>query len=173
MRGYPIRFDLDLILLFTANPEEYTRAGKIITQLKDRIGAEIRTHYPLTRELGIKIIQQEARVPADGEIKLCRARFHDRHYRADHHGGAQEPLCEPEVGRVGPAFHRQLRDHDRQLPPSGRHPGGGRGRSPHVGPELPLHLLGGQDRVGPLPRGDRHRVPGFRQDHGQSRGPGL
>jgi magnesium chelatase subunit I len=71
VRGYPIRFDLDLILLFTANPEEYTRAGKIITQLKDRIGAEIRTHYPLTRELGIKVIKQEARVPADGEVKLC------------------------------------------------------------------------------------------------------
>lgn len=70
VRGYPIRFDLDLILLFTANPEEYTRAGKIITQLKDRIGAEIRTHYPLTRELGIRIIQQEARVPKDGEVKL-------------------------------------------------------------------------------------------------------
>ena len=71
VRGYPIRFDLDLILLFTANPEEYTRAGKIITQLKDRIGAEIRTHYPLTRELGIKIIQQEAHLPQDGGIKLC------------------------------------------------------------------------------------------------------
>ena len=71
VRGYPIRFDLDLILLFTANPEEYTRAGKIITQLKDRIGAEIRTHYPLTRELGIRIIKQEARVPKDGEVKLC------------------------------------------------------------------------------------------------------
>jgi magnesium chelatase subunit I len=71
VRGYPIRFDLDLILLFTANPEEYTRAGKIITQLKDRIGAEIRTHYPLTRDLGIKIIQQEASLPKDGDIKLC------------------------------------------------------------------------------------------------------
>lgn len=71
VRGYPIRFDLDLILLFTANPEEYTRAGKIITQLKDRIGAEIRTHYPLTRDLGIKIIQQEAHLPKDGGIKLC------------------------------------------------------------------------------------------------------
>jgi magnesium chelatase subunit I len=70
VRGYPIRFDLDLILLFTANPEEYTRAGKIITQLKDRIGAEIRTHYPLTRDLGIKIIHQEARVPKDSELKL-------------------------------------------------------------------------------------------------------
>ena len=70
VRGYPIRFDLDLILLFTANPEEYTRAGKIITQLKDRIGAEIRTHYPLTRDLGIKIIQQESRIPKDDEVKL-------------------------------------------------------------------------------------------------------
>ncbi len=70
VRGYPIRFDLDLLLLFTANPEEYTRAGKIITQLKDRIGAEIRTHYPLTRELGIKIIEQESRVPTDDGVKV-------------------------------------------------------------------------------------------------------
>jgi magnesium chelatase subunit I len=61
---------LDLILLFTANPEEYTRAGKIITQLKDRIGAEIRTHYPLTRELGIKIIHQEALVPKSDDVKV-------------------------------------------------------------------------------------------------------
>lgn len=70
VRGYPIRFDLDLLLLFTANPEEYTRAGKIITQLKDRIGAEIRTHYPLTRELGIRIIHQEAHLPLEGDVKL-------------------------------------------------------------------------------------------------------
>lgn len=70
VRGYPIRFDLDLLLLFTANPEEYTRAGKIITQLKDRIGAEIRTHYPLTRELGLQIIHQEARTPKGEDPKL-------------------------------------------------------------------------------------------------------
>jgi magnesium chelatase subunit I len=70
VRGYPIRFDLDIILLFTANPEEYTRAGKIITQLKDRIGAEIRTHYPLTRELGIQIILQEAMVPKNDEVQV-------------------------------------------------------------------------------------------------------
>ncbi len=70
IRGYPLRFNLDIILMFTANPEEYTRAGKIITQLKDRIGAEIRTHYPLTREMGLKIVHQEARVPTDEEVKL-------------------------------------------------------------------------------------------------------
>ncbi len=62
IRGYPIRFDLDLLLLFSANPEDYSRAGKIIAPLKDRIGAEIRTHYPLTRETGVKIIEQEAKI---------------------------------------------------------------------------------------------------------------
>ncbi|MHB2018365.1 MAG: magnesium chelatase, partial [Candidatus Xenobia bacterium] len=66
IRGYPLRFNLDLVLLFTANPEEYSRSGKIISQLKDRIGAEIRTHYPMRRELGIAIMDQEAKVPTDG-----------------------------------------------------------------------------------------------------------
>ncbi|HEY3997829.1 MAG TPA: magnesium chelatase [Candidatus Xenobia bacterium] len=66
IRGYPIRFDLDVRLMFTANPEEYSRSGKIISQLKDRIGAEIRTHYPMTREVGMAIIEQEAHVPKDG-----------------------------------------------------------------------------------------------------------
>lgn len=69
IRGYPLRFDLDLCLVFTANPEEYSRSGKIITQLKDRIGAEIRTHYPRTRDVGIEIVRQEARaLPADGPV---------------------------------------------------------------------------------------------------------
>ncbi|VAX17620.1 Magnesium chelatase, subunit ChlI [hydrothermal vent metagenome] len=62
IRGYPIRFPLDVALVFSANPEEYSRSGKIISQLKDRIGAEIRTHYPLSRDVGIKIIEQEAKV---------------------------------------------------------------------------------------------------------------
>jgi len=62
IRGYPIRFPLDVALVFSANPEEYSRSGKIISQLKDRIGAEIRTHYPLSREVGLKIIDQEAKI---------------------------------------------------------------------------------------------------------------
>jgi len=69
IRGYPIRFPLDVVLVFSANPEEYTRSGKIISQLKDRIGAEIRTHYPLNRDVGIKIIDQETKVGVgDGYI---------------------------------------------------------------------------------------------------------
>lgn len=60
IKGYPIRLPLDVLLLFTANPEDYTARGKIITPLKDRIGSEIRTHYPLTIEHAIKITAQEA-----------------------------------------------------------------------------------------------------------------
>ena len=60
IKGYPVRLNLDVALVFTANPEDYTARGKIITPLKDRIGSEITTHYPLTVELGSAITQQEA-----------------------------------------------------------------------------------------------------------------
>ncbi|HEU5173454.1 MAG TPA: magnesium chelatase [Gemmatimonadaceae bacterium] len=60
IKGYPVRLDLDVLLCFTANPEDYTARGKIITPLKDRIGSEILTHYPETVELGMTITQQEA-----------------------------------------------------------------------------------------------------------------
>jgi magnesium chelatase subunit I len=60
IKGYPVRLPLDLALVFSANPEDYTARGKIITPLKDRIGSEIRTHYPATVEEGITITQQEA-----------------------------------------------------------------------------------------------------------------
>jgi magnesium chelatase subunit I len=60
IKGYPIRLRLDVMLVFTANPEDYTARGKIITPLKDRIGSEIRTHYPATREHALAITKQEA-----------------------------------------------------------------------------------------------------------------
>jgi magnesium chelatase subunit I len=60
IKGYPVRLPLDVLLCFTANPEDYTARGKIITPLKDRIGSEIVTHYPETVELGMSITQQEA-----------------------------------------------------------------------------------------------------------------
>jgi magnesium chelatase subunit I len=60
IKGYPIRMPLDVLLTFTANPEDYTARGKIITPLKDRIGSEIITHYPETVELGMSITSQEA-----------------------------------------------------------------------------------------------------------------
>jgi magnesium chelatase subunit I len=60
IKGYPIRLKLDVMLVFTANPEDYTARGKIITPLKDRIGSEIRTHYPTTRHNAMAITKQEA-----------------------------------------------------------------------------------------------------------------
>jgi magnesium chelatase subunit I len=60
IKGYPIRLALDVALVFTANPEDYTARGKIITPLKDRIGSEITTHYPRTLDLGMAITGQEA-----------------------------------------------------------------------------------------------------------------
>jgi len=66
IKGYPIRLPLDVAIVFSANPEDYTARGKIITPLKDRIGSEIRTHYPATVEEGIEITAQEAWVERDG-----------------------------------------------------------------------------------------------------------
>jgi magnesium chelatase subunit I len=60
IKGYPVRLPLDVMLVFTANPEDYTARGKIITPLKDRIGSEIRTHYPAVLEQGVAITRQEA-----------------------------------------------------------------------------------------------------------------
>ena len=60
IKGYPVRLPLDVLLCFTANPEDYTARGKIITPLKDRIGSEVLTHYPETVDLGMSITSQEA-----------------------------------------------------------------------------------------------------------------
>jgi magnesium chelatase subunit I len=67
IKGYPIRLPLDVLVAFTANPEDYTARGKIITPLKDRIGSEIRTHYPAERELAMTITAQEAWLVRDGQ----------------------------------------------------------------------------------------------------------
>jgi magnesium chelatase subunit I len=66
IRGYPVRLELDLCLVFSANPEDYTNRGRIVTPLKDRIGSVIRTHYPLTREVGIAINDQNAWLDRNG-----------------------------------------------------------------------------------------------------------
>jgi magnesium chelatase subunit I len=72
IKGYPVRLPLDLMLVFTANPEDYTARGKIITPLKDRIGSEIRTHYPTALDQGLEITRQEAWIerPAPMELRV-------------------------------------------------------------------------------------------------------
>jgi len=71
IRGFPVKFDLDILILFSANPATYNRSGKVIPQLKDRIGSVIHTHYPRERDLGIEIMEQEADVSLDGKYPVA------------------------------------------------------------------------------------------------------
>jgi magnesium chelatase subunit I len=66
IRGYPVKFDIDVLILFSANPATYNRSGKVIPQLKDRIGSIIHTHYPLERDTGVRILEQEVDTKAEG-----------------------------------------------------------------------------------------------------------
>ncbi|MEI6241358.1 MAG: magnesium chelatase [Planctomycetia bacterium] len=75
IRGYPVKFDIDVMLLFSANPSTYNRSGKVIPQLKDRIGAVIHTHYPRERDLGIKVSEQEAAIDLGGEWPVVVPHF--------------------------------------------------------------------------------------------------
>jgi magnesium chelatase subunit I len=68
IKGYPIRLELDVMLVFSANPEDYTARGKIVTPLKDRIGSEIRTHYPSDIARGMEITRQETDVSSRADI---------------------------------------------------------------------------------------------------------
>ncbi len=70
IKGYPVRLPLDVMLVFTANPEDYTARGKIITPLKDRIGSEIRTHYPMLVSQGMAITRQEAWTDRESPIEM-------------------------------------------------------------------------------------------------------
>ncbi len=75
IKGYPVRLPLDVMLVFTANPEDYTARGKIITPLKDRIGSEIRTHYPLTLEHAMAITAQESWAQRSTDDRLVIPQF--------------------------------------------------------------------------------------------------
>lgn len=70
IRGYPIKFDVDVMILFSANPATYNRSGKVIPQLKDRIGTIVQTHYPRERDQGIEILQQEVGADLEGEYPV-------------------------------------------------------------------------------------------------------
>lgn len=75
IKGYPVRLPLDVLLVFSANPEDYTARGKIVTPLKDRIGSEIKTHYPATLDQGIAITEQEAWLRRDSGRNILVPQF--------------------------------------------------------------------------------------------------
>jgi len=75
IRGFPVRFDLDVLILFSANPATYNRSGKVIPQLKDRIGSVIHTHYPEDRDMGIEIMEQETGIDLGEPFPVVVPRF--------------------------------------------------------------------------------------------------
>lgn len=75
IRGFPIRLNLDVCLVFSANPEDYTNRGRIVTPLKDRIGSVVRTHYPTTRELGMRITAENSWTQRDDGPRVIVPRF--------------------------------------------------------------------------------------------------
>src|SRR5438552_7520795 len=75
IRGFPVRMPLDVLMVFSANPEDYTNRGNIITPLRDRINSQIMTHYPASREQGMAITHQEAWTERDGEVETVVPSF--------------------------------------------------------------------------------------------------
>ena len=114
IRGYPIRLDLDVCLVFSANPEDYTNRGRIVTPLKDRIGSVIRTHYPETVDEGITDRRAERVARRAKAMRQRRegggAAIHVGDRRGSRAAGALQPACQPGIGRVGAHEHRQSGD---------------------------------------------------------------
>ncbi len=126
IKGYPVRLPLDVALVFTANPEDYTARGKIITPLKDRIGSEIRTHYPATLDEGIAITAQEAwtdrnagsglQIPQFVREVIEAVAFEARQEkRVDKRSGVSQRLPITALENVASnAEQRALRNHEKQ-----------------------------------------------------------
>ncbi len=114
VRGYTLRLPLDVVVVASANPEDYTNRGRIITPLKDRFGAEIRTHYPLELEAEVGVIKQEAHLAAEVPEYLLQvlARF-ARYLR-------ESQFDRPALGCVGAVRDRGRRDGRRVRPGTAR-----------------------------------------------------
>ncbi len=98
IRGYPLRFDVDVLVLFSANPTTYNRSGKVIPQLKDRIGSVIHTHYPRDRDLGIEITAQEAGCDLEGEFPVSIPFFMRQLVEEISHAARRSPYVDHQSG---------------------------------------------------------------------------
>ena len=109
IRGYPVRLDLDLCMVFSANPEDYTNRGRIVTPLKDRIGSVIRTHYPAHARDRHRDQRPErlARASGNGSDQPGDSALHQGGRRGDRAAGPVVAACQPAVGRLGADVDRQ------------------------------------------------------------------
>ena len=111
IRGFQVRLPLDLFVVASANPEDYTSRGRIITPLKDRLGSQIRTHYPRTLEHEMAIVRQEKHrfAPEDGDPDRRRARVHGGARRRADPPRPALPGDQPAVRRERPRLGRERR----------------------------------------------------------------
>ena len=171
VRGYKLRLPLDVVLVASANPEDYTNRGRIITPLKDRFGSQIRTHYPLDVDTEVAIARQEARPVRRRGRAGHGAGLHDRDRRHAQPPGPRERPHQPALGRVGAAHRVQPRGDGGQRHPPGPAPRRARRRPPGQRPRRPGRLDHGQgrdrdarrrprraDRRAPAAGGRAHRV---------------
>ena len=114
VRGYTLRLPLDVLLVASANPEDYTNRGRIITPLKDRFGAEVRTHYPLELADEVALVDQEAELVADVPQPPAGGR------RPLHPFAARVQRHRPGFRRVGPVRRGRGRDGGRRRAAPGR-----------------------------------------------------
>ena len=128
IKGYPVRLPLDVLLAFTANPEDYTARGKIITPLKDRIGSEVITHYPRTVQLGMEITAQEAWTGRGG-TPLDIARLRARGGRAGGLRGARGQAGRQALRREPAAADQRAGERGLQRRAPGHAAGRGAGRA--------------------------------------------
>ncbi len=170
IRGYKIRLPLDVLLVASANPEDYTNRGRIITPLKDRFGSQIRTHYPLETELEMAIIDQEARPLAAAGLQVTVPDFMTEIVAEVSQLAAALAPRESALGGLGAAVDRELRDTRRECGPPGARRRRTRGRAAGVGSRCARGLDVGQDRDRDARR--RARGPGARahREGGDARG---
>ncbi len=120
IRGFKVRLPLDIQFVFTANPEDYTNRGSIVTPLKDRIDAQIITHYPKSIEIGKRITKQEARIKDEQQGMVTTNEIIARPGGAGGRGGPRLRVRGCQVGRIGPPHHLGLRAGDWPGPSAGR-----------------------------------------------------
>ena len=140
IRGYPIQFDLDVLILFSANPTTYNRSGKVIPQLKDRIGSLIQTHYPRERGAWHPDHGTGGRPRSRRRVPGRSAVLHEGNHRADQRVGPQVEVRGPVERRERPVQRRQLPDDGGERPAPRRRPRRDAGRDADQRLGAPAHV---------------------------------
>ena len=156
-----------MLILFSANPATYNRSGKVIPQLKDRIGSVIHTHYPRERQLGIEIMEQEAGLDLDGDFPVAVPYFMREIIEQMSIVARRSKYIDQQSGVSARLQHRQLSHHGGQRPAAGGRARRAARRAADQRPGPPLFLVAGQAGTGPDEQPPDVGAAGARRHHGR------